>query len=70
MVAIKISKNLRIAGLENCMREVRLLEKVGGTQTNNQSRVIKLLRWFKFRQHVFLVFELLGHDLYREIKLR
>ena len=32
-VAIKISKNLRIAGLKNCMREIHMLERVSRSQT-------------------------------------
>ena len=68
-VAIKISKNLVQAGIENCMREVRLLEQANSVQTQHADRIVSLLDKFRFRQHMCLVFEVLdGSDLYREIK--
>ena len=64
-----MSKNLSQAGLDNCLREVRLLEQANSVQTQYTERIVSLLDKFKFRQHLCLVFELLGgHDLYHEIK--
>ena len=68
-VAVKISKNLSYAGIENCMREVRLLEQANSIQTQYSNNIVTLLDKFKFRQHMCLVFELLdGNDLYKEMK--
>lgn len=68
IVAIKITKNQNLSGSESFMREVKLLERVNQVQGPHNQRVIKLERHFKFRQHLCLVFEMLGCDLYQDLK--
>ena len=68
VVAVKITKNQNLSGSESFMREVKLLERVNQVQSPHNQRVIKLERHFKFRQHLCLVFELLGCDLYQDLK--
>ena len=68
-MAIKLSKNLSYAGLENCMREVRLLQQANSVLSQYSERIVALYGKFRFRQHMCLVFEILeGCDLYKEIK--
>ena len=52
------------------MREIQLLERVSHVQSPYQSRVIRLDMQFKFRQHFCLVFDMLGADLYKDLKER
>ena len=69
MVAIKMSKNLNQAGLDNCQREVRLLKHANSVSSQHTERIVSLLDDFRFRNQLCLVFELLGsNDLYKEIK--
>ena len=68
-VAIKMTKNLSQAGIDNCMREVRLLNQANSVQTQHSDRIVHMISKFRFRQHLCMVFEMLGgSDLYREIK--
>ena len=64
IVAVKITKNQNLSGSESYMREVKLLERVNQVQSPHGHRLIKLESWFKFRQHLCLVFEMLACDLY------
>ena len=50
------------------MREVTLLERANQVQSPYNHRIIKLEDWFKFRQHLCLVFEMLACDLYQDLK--
>ena len=68
IVAIKITKNQNLSGTESYMREVKLLERVNQVQSQHNHRIIKLESWFKFRQHLCLVFEMLACDLYQDLK--
>ena len=68
-VAIKMTKNLSHAGIDNCMREVRLLDQANSVQTQHSDRIVHMIAKFRFRQHLCMVFEMLeGNDIYKEIK--
>jgi Protein kinase domain len=67
-VAVKLTKSFSDSGLENCLREVRILETSQQVQSTYANRIVHLEDYFKFRNHLCIVFELLSFDIYRDIK--
>jgi dual specificity tyrosine-phosphorylation-regulated kinase 2/3/4 len=67
-VAIKLTKSFGETGLESSLREVRILETARQVQSAFASRIVHLEDYFKFRNHLCIVFELLAFDIYRDIK--
>ena len=62
-VAIKIIKNKK-PFLHQAQIEVRLLEMMNRTDTEDKYHVVKLKHHFMWRNHLCLVFELLSYNLY------
>jgi dual specificity tyrosine-phosphorylation-regulated kinase 2/3/4 len=67
-VAIKLTKSFGETGLESSLREVHILETARQVQSAFASRIVHLEDYFKFRNHLCIVFELLAFDIYRDIK--
>lgn len=65
-VAIKITRNSAYDHT-NSRAEVALLKKLS-TSHNSESRIVKLKDSLFFRNHYCIVFELLGSNLYNDIK--
>ena len=62
-VAIKIIKNKK-PFLVQAQIEVRLLELMNRTDSEDKYHVVKLKNHFMWRNHLCLVFELLSYNLY------
>ena len=62
-VAIKIIKNKK-PFLQQAQIEVRLLEMMNRTDSEDKYHVVKLKHHFMWRNHLCLVFELLSYNLY------
>ena len=62
-VAIKIIKN-REAFLKQAKTEIQLLEHMRDLDTEDKYNIVKLKRYFSWRNHLCLVFELLSYNLY------
>ena len=50
------------------MREVRILDMVKQVKSKYSNRIVRLEDYFKFRNHLCMVFEMLAFDLYHDIK--
>jgi dual specificity tyrosine-phosphorylation-regulated kinase 1 len=66
-VAIKVIKARREFANE-AKREIERLKLVAGQDPSGSGRVVRLLDSFRFLEHVCLVFELLGDDLYTAMR--
>ena len=70
-VAIKISKNKKF-DVDNALVEIKILKKLGAEgQDDDEGRqqIVEMLDSFRFRQHVVIIFECLGHNLYKFMQL-
>lgn len=68
-VAVKIIRN-RAKYAEQAMLEVQLLTQLARADAPERSHVVRMVECFRFRNHVCIVFELLGANLYDFLKLR
>ena len=67
LVAIKIIKN-REAFFKQAQNEINILERMNVMDKNDEYNVVKLKRYFKWKNHLCLVFELLSYNLYELLK--
>lgn len=66
-VAVKISKNKKF-DVDNANVEIRIIRKLQkGNDIDNEGQdcIVEMIDTFKFRQHVVIVFECLGVNLYK-----
>ena len=71
MVAAKISKNKKF-DVDNADVEIRILDKLAvGNSLDNEGKdcLVEYIDSFKFRQHVVIIFECLGYNLYKYQKI-
>lgn len=67
VVAVKISKNKKF-DIDNANVEIKILKKLqAGNTVDNEGKdcIVDIIDSFKFRQHVVIVFECLGCNLYK-----
>ena len=69
LVAIKIIKNKEQFNRQGII-EVKLLNFVKQKDKSNNSNIVFMKTHFKFRSHLFIVFELLSINLYEVLRLR
>ena len=50
------------------MTEIKILSLISSCDINNDSNNVKFYNYFRFRNHICLVFELLGKNLYEYLK--
>ena len=71
MIAVKISKNKKF-DVDNANVEIRILDKLGmGNAADNEGKdgLVEYIDSFQFRQHVVIIFECLGFNLYKYQKI-
>jgi serine/threonine protein kinase len=67
-VALKIIKNDK-EYVDQSLDEIKILELLNSRDRYNEYHVVQLEDYFYFREHLFLVFELLSHNLYEYSRL-
>ena len=68
LVCIKII-NSQKKFQNQAMTEIKILSLISSYDINNDSNNVKFYNYFKFRNHICLVFELLGKNLYEFLQL-
>lgn len=53
---------------ESALMEVKVLEALRSTNTDEESLCIKMLDWFDYNGHICIVFERLGHSVYEFLR--
>jgi serine/threonine protein kinase len=67
-VAVKISRNKKF-DFDNGLVEYRILETIKQNDPTDSSGIVRVMDCFPFRKHMVLVFELLGHNLFKHQRL-
>ena len=68
LVCIKII-NSQKKFQNQAMTEIKILSLIASNDINNESNNVKFYNYFRFRNHICLVFELLGKNLYEYLQL-
>ncbi len=68
LVCIKII-NSQKKFQNQAMTEIKILSLIASCDINNDSNNVKFYNYFRFRNHICLVFELLGKNLYEYLQL-
>ena len=68
LVCIKII-NSQQKFQSQAMTEIKILSLIASSDINNDSNNVKFYNYFRFRNHICLVFELLGKNLYEYLQL-
>lgn len=67
VVAVKIIRNKKRFH-QQALVEVKVLEKIRDEDVHDRANIIKIKSHFYFREHLCIVFDLLGQNLYENIK--
>ena len=67
-VALKIIKNKKRFHVQGKV-EVGILEKLNANDPKDKKNIVKMEEWFTFRNHLWIVFEILSINLYEFIKM-